>query len=520
MAASRVGTEPPDGADTVAEGPDGSGSGSGPPPGGAGSAGSGRATRRRGRKGAPTPERPRLRRRHLGLRARVTTTFALGALALSGTLAGITYFVVRTSIVDQQLTAYRRQALANAVVLRTQLRYPSPNFPEIITTLDAGPNSGSLLYQQGHWYQSAPTLAPDSLPQGLRQVVVTTHEAAFQTVDAPGGPQLVVGVPIPSEQAAYFEVFGLDDLSRTLHVLLVALALAALVTTIGGAVVGRWAASRALRPLHETAQAALAISGGRLDTRLDSADFADLSVLASAFNRMVDQLQDRIEREARFTSDVNHELRSPLTTLATSLSVLEARREEMPARARQALDLLGAEVRRFRRLVDDLLEISRLDSAPGDLALDEVEVGTLSQRAVQATGSSVPVEVDEAVAHRHVLVDKRRFERILANLFENADRYAGGATALKVEGRRSAVRFIVEDAGPGVAPGERDRIFERFSRGSTGRRRGLGDGTGLGLAIVAQHVRQHGGRVFVEGRVGGGSRFIVELPLVAEEEAP
>ena len=78
------------------------------------------------------------------------------------------------------------------------------------------------------------------------------------------------------------------------------------------------------------------------------------------------------------------------------------------------------------------------------------------------------------------------------------------------------VRFLVEDAGPGIAADERERIFERFSRGSTGRRRGLGGGTGLGLAIVEQHVVAHGGRVWVEDRPGGGARFVVELP-VAEE---
>ena len=197
---------------------------------------------------------------------------------------------------------------------------------------------------------------------------------AWQLIASGGVAELVVGVPIQAqaashnEKAAYFEIFALSDLTRTLHDLLAALTLAALITTVAGAVLGRWASRRTLRPLRETTQAALAIAGGRLDTRLESADFADLAPFASAFNQMVDQLQERIEREARFSSDVNHELRSPLTTLANSLSVLEARREELPPRALQALDLLGAEVRRFRRLVDELLEISRFDANPGDIS--------------------------------------------------------------------------------------------------------------------------------------------------------
>jgi len=232
---------------------------------------------------------------------------------------------------------------------------------------------------------------------------------------------------------------------------------------------------------------------------------------------MVDQLQERIEREARFTSDVNHELRSPLTTLANSLSVLEARRDELPPKALQALDLLGAEVRRFRKLVDELLEISRFEGAPNELSRDEVPIGALVEHTVEATGADVPIQFAPGVASRHISVDKRRFERVFANLFENAQRYAGGASLLAVEDHGATIRFVVEDAGPGIVPEERARIFERFSRGSAGRRRGLGDGTGLGLAIVQQHVVQHGGRVWIEDRPGGGARFVIELPALEEE---
>ena len=461
------------------------------------------------------------KKRRLGLRARVTTAFALGALALSSVLAGIGYLAVRNSIVNQQLASMRHQALANAVLLRGELRVPTAYIPALITTLDSGPDTDSLIYSSEHWYPSSATLSPRQLPLALRTHVLA-GTAAWQVVGSSGVSELIVGVPIHAqtasrtENAAYFEIFDLSDLTRTLHALLAALALAALINTVAGAVLGRWASARTLRPLRETTQAALAIAGGRLGTRLESADFADLAPFASAFNQMVDQLQERIEREARFTSDVNHELRSPLTTLANSLSVLEARRDELPPRALQALDLLGAEVRRFRRLVDELLEISRIDAKPDDISRDEVTIGSLVEHTVQATGTNVPTQFGPGVASQHILVDKRRFERIFANLFENAQRYAGGVTLLAIEDHGDTVRFLVEDAGPGIAPEERDRIFERFSRGSTGRRRGLGDGTGLGLAIVAQHVNQHGGRVWVEERLGGGSRFVVELPAWSE----
>jgi signal transduction histidine kinase len=472
----------------------------------------------------PTPSAPAagLQRRRLGLRARVTTAFALGALALSSALAGIGYIAVRSSIVNQQLVSMRHQALANAVLLRGEFRVPGADVDTMITTLDSGPNTGSLVYTTGSWFPSSAALSPQQLPQGLVTLVLG-GSSEQQLIASKTGSELVVGVPIAPETtksqfAAYFEIFDLADLVRTLHTLLAALSLAALITTLAGAILGRWAAGRALRPLRQTTRAALAIAGGNLNTRLESAHFADLAALASAFNRMVDQLQERIEREARFTSDVNHELRSPLTTLANSLSVLEARRDELPPKALQALDLLGAEVRRFRRLVDELLEISRFEASASDLSRDEVTIGSLVEHTVHGTGSDVPIQLAPGIAAQHISVDKRRFERIFANLFENAQRYAGGATLLAVEDHGEFVRFVVEDNGPGIAPEERQRIFERFSRGTTGRRRGLGDGTGLGLAIVLQHVHQHGGRVWVEDRPGGGARFIVELPVMEKED--
>jgi signal transduction histidine kinase len=265
------------------------------------------------------------------------------------------------------------------------------------------------------------------------------------------------------------------------------------------------------------AQAAVAIAGGRLDTRLETFDEADLATLASSFNRMADRLQERIEREARFTSDVSHELRSPLTTLSTAIGVLEARRDDLPPRSRQALDLLAAELSRFQRMVADLLEISRFDAGSAELSLDEVRVDELVQHAVEAGGNGVfPVELAPDVAGLQVSVDKRRIERVVANLVENATVYAGGVTRLAVEASRDRVRLIVEDAGPGIPAEGRERVFERFFRGSAAGRRGAGDGSGLGLALVAEHVRLHGGRVWVDDRPGGGSRFVVELPIRPE----
>jgi signal transduction histidine kinase len=139
---------------------------------------------------------------------------------------------------------------------------------------------------------------------------------------------------------------------------------------------------------------------------------------------------------------------------------------------------------------------------------------------------SFPVEVGPGVEGLRLRVDKRRFERVMANLVENATLYAGGVTRVIVEGdspgpdgfestaRQRSIRVIVEDHGPGVPASERQHLFERFYRGSRSGQRESSDGTGLGLSLVAEHVRLHGGTVRIDGAPGGGSRFIIELPLV------
>ncbi|HVC25381.1 MAG TPA: ATP-binding protein, partial [Acidimicrobiales bacterium] len=422
-------------------------------------------------------------------------SFALGAFALSSALGAITYFTTRSSILRQAQSSFVSTVFANAASLQPSLGDYSSAI-NALSTIDKGSESYSALYLAGQWHFIHPTLAtPSALPRGLRLTAIGGTPAS-EIFRLDGSPVIGVGVPIPVEKATYFEVFYLTQTGRTLQIILASLVAAGVVTTLAGTVLGRWAAGRALRPLREVSRAALDIASGRLDTRLETADVRDLALLASSFNRMVDRLQQRIERDARFTSDVSHELRSPLTTLAASLSVLEGRREELPERSQQALELLAAEIRRFQKMVADLLEISRLDAGSADFETSVVEVGELLRNAVSSTRTPVVVDVSDEVSGRIIAVDKRRFERIIANLLDNARRYAGGATRVTALGLDDRVRFVVEDEGPGIPPDERVRVFERFARGTAAAgSRGTGDGTGLGLALVAEHVKLHGGRV-------------------------
>ena len=199
---------------------------------------------------------------------------------------------------------------------------------------------------------------------------------------------------------------------------------------------GQPAGAAAARPACR--RAATALAAGRLDTRLESSDDPDLRPIAASFNDMAQALQDRIERDARFASDVSHELRSPLMTLAASIEVMDNQRDELPERARAALDLMVADIDRFQQLVEDLLEISRFDAGVVRLELEEVHLAELVMQAVShSTDADVPVELDAELAGVVVQADKRRIVRVIANLLDNAAKYGGGATErVAAPGRR------------------------------------------------------------------------------------
>ena len=216
--------------------------------------------------GDPTPRPPgagapsRLSRTRLsgglGLRARVTAAFAIGALALSTLMAGITYFTARQNFLDERVSAAQRQAFANASLIATSLRSPGTQVNQLVASVDTVPGSRSVLRVRGQWYATSISVGQNAIPATERALVLSGTPAS-QLFSIGGTPQLVIGVPLPAVHAAFFEVFSLEELAGTLRALAFALAGAALVTTVAGAAVGRWASSRALRPLAGVRDAGL-----------------------------------------------------------------------------------------------------------------------------------------------------------------------------------------------------------------------------------------------------------------------
>jgi signal transduction histidine kinase len=231
--------------------------------------------------------------------------------------------------------------------------------------------------------------------------------------------------------------------------------------------------------------------------------------MADAFNEMAGSVEDRIEREHRFTADVSHELRTPLTALGAAVNL--AKRSEQPERREQAIAILDDQLRQFTRLTVELLEISRIDSGQTTLEPSEVDVVVVISKVLAQAGVDVQTPHAESGVGSWRL-DPTRLERIVANLVENAERYGGGVTAIEVRSGADVLEIIVDDDGPGVPEDDRRAIFGRFNRGSMGQPADQPKGTGLGLALVDEHVRMHGGDVDVTDSPTGGARFTVRFP--------
>ena len=460
----------------------------------------------------------------IGLRARITIAFAVGTLVVSALLAGATLGLTRQNLLDARESGATARTYQNAETVQRLLPEPAEDGAgptadptDVLASLQTPTGSNPVLLVGDRWFSRTPEFGEDVLPGELR-ALVRSGQPARMRFDHEGTTQLAVGVPLESMDAAYFEIVSLEELEETLESIGISLLAAALLATLAGAAVGWWAARRVLRPLRGIGDAAHALATGRLETRVAASDDPDLATLAESFNEMAAAMEERIERDTRFASNVSHELRSPLMTLAASIEVLQNQREEMPDRAKAALDLMAADIERFRQLVEDLLEISRFDAGVMHLDLEEVRVDELVIQAVSAsTDVDVTVDIDSDLAGVVVKADKRRLSRVIANLLDNAAKYGDGASRVELLKNGDAVLIAVEDNGPGVLPEDRESIFFRFNRGSSaGHRRGI-DGVGLGLALVAEHIRLHGGSVWVEDREDGddGARFVIELP--AEE---
>ncbi|HSE28300.1 MAG TPA: ATP-binding protein, partial [Gemmatimonadales bacterium] len=234
----------------------------------------------------------------------------------------------------------------------------------------------------------------------------------------------------------------------------------------------------------------------------------------------------RLEAVRRdFVANVSHELKTPLTSISGYAETLLAETPDEPTRAR-FLETIASNARRMQRLVDDLLDLSRIESGrwqprPAEVgvraAAEEAWTGLAARRA----GRDLRFEVQAAPGGEVIVADPDAIRQVLTNLFDNAIRYTpdGGRVRVTAAPEANGVAIAVQDSGQGIAPDHLTRIFERFYRVDASRSREEG-GTGLGLAIVRHMVEAHGGRVEAESELGAGTTVTAWLPRLSPSRDP
>jgi len=438
------------------------------------------------------------------LRRRLTLVLAL-AVGLSGiALAAGSYFLVRHNLLSDSVDSSIVQTRRNLDV--------APAYRDTGTLVDAYKSRGDFLTvatRGGRAFLSSTSVSLRSVPAGLR-AIVERGELGYERTTVAGDHFLVTGAPAGNGTKLYFffpENGVRHELSVLRNVLLGGVGILVLLAALAGAVLAR----SALRPVARASTAAHSLAEGLLETRLPVEGRDEFGAWAQSFNEMAAALEAKIgelqaaqARERRFTADVAHELRTPLTALMGEASLLADQLDRMPTESRRPAELLIADVARLRRLVEDLMEISRFDAGAESVHAEEVDVPALVRATVRSRGwdDRVRLEGDGL----RVTSDPRRLERIVANLLDNALEHGGSVVSVRI-GERT---IEVADDGQGIAPEDLPHVFERFYKADVSR---SGGGTGLGLAIARENALLLGAELVVVSEPGAGSRFTLVLPV-------
>ena len=339
---------------------------------------------------------------------------------------------------------------------------------------------------------------------GTSEQITRNSETLGEEILATSVPVLDRGHPIGAVRITQ----SIDAVHRAVKTSILDIAALAAVVLLLGLVAGALIAQQIARPIRRLDGAARSVAEGDLDTTVAVEGSTEQRSLARAFNEMTQRIKRLLRVQQDFVADASHQLRTPLTGLRLRLEGLAERFRGQPPVERELEAAIG-EIDRLALIVDELLVLSR--AGEHELPGERVDLGATVERAAarwRAAAAERGIELEVAAGQGGegwcAVPD---LERALDSLIENALTYSPAGSSVVLQA--TAGRLAVLDRGPGLAPGEEESVFERFSRGSAGRQGAKG--TGLGLAIARELTRQWGGDVRLRNRDGGGLAATIEL---------
>jgi len=453
----------------------------------------------------------------LSIRVRLTlwyTAVLSVVLAVSAAASYLVYARSRQAAVDEELV--RADALVARLMTKELVEdLPLPEAAHDVLEDVIGPGRLLAIFDEKGVHLFGPW---DGLPP-VRGHQLGDAGHAMDTVEAAVGPFRLRRARHRQEQTIYHVGVAQSlgelrlELAGLRHALLGGV-LFALLLAAGG---GFWIARGALRPVSRMAEQARGITDLSPGFRLQSGTAADeLSVLAAAFNDLLARLETALAQQRQFMADASHELRTPVSVARTAIEVDLARSGRSEAEYRDSLAVVGEQMRRLTRLVEDMFTLARADVAPLPLEperlyLDELVAGCVKEARLLAAAKGVEL-LSTGPRDLETGGDERRLRQMLMNLLDNAVRHTppGGRVSVDLTSRPDAAEIAVTDTGPGIPSGDRERIFERFVRLDAARR--PSDGAGLGLPIARVIAAAHGGSLALARSDASGSTFLVRLP--------
>lgn len=446
----------------------------------------------------------------MSLRARITLLTALLLLASSATLgvvAVVTAARIQLDAVDRMIIAAAGNPRVRGLLERPQpipegeraqvaLGVRLPGAADITVLRPAGTATDPLPF---------PVLSPEEVRSALDDPTTIDGPVEYRAVARqarPGGAIVIAAAP-------------LDQLRTEVRTFSLGMAAAVLAITAIGALAAWLTVRRFFRPMDSMVEAAQAIGTGDLDRRVPGArPGTELGALASSLNAMIVSLTAAVTRaeasEAQLrtlVSDASHEIRTPLTVIRGYVELLLQEAESSDDLTSRALRRIDTESARLQRLVDSLLDLERAERAEPKAA---VRLDLLTEDAVDDLRGLDPSRtVESDVVPVVVMGDEDALRQMIANLVQNVVRHTPPGTPVQVQLglEEDSVALILDDAGPGIAPTDRSRALERFSRLDS-----TAVGSGIGLAIVATVVAAHGGSIELADSPLGGLRVRVDLP--------